>query len=550
MAGNEYTTGLTADRIVSKIALAVIVAFGVVFGDTASAQNPDPTLPQDDGPQQTGGGFEVDCGPCHKVSIFDPHLPVTATNNNHRTIQDAIDHTRPGGTVIVHRDRNDPFLAPFVVDVPNITIRAADADRFGTVVIKQADRACVSIEPAGYRRFSDVVTTLEGFTFITNDGALEPCVLVRKGTLRLINSRVDMGTSQGTAIEIGATGALEFSGVDYDEHGVFAGVAGVRNVAGRSGTGIVAKGAKALILTGIRLQGLEQAIFSRSEQNLLTGVRFFNNTVGLTVEDSAVVSAYSPTVSLSGGAFFENDDAMILSAGGFGTSPDAANTLRTFARPFRGQVLVSADITDPVLFEGNTRGLSFSNAYPTAGFRVDNAIFRRHTGHAIRLNLPARTRAEIMAVDFSDNARAIILEDSLNGQLLVGDGTSMVGLPGTLGIEIDRGSGRLEAKLSSVFGVRPAVRLDDFFRGMVDISAVAGNPKQLVFYEDNSELCTLSLRSSKDRDYFVSELTTLQLRVNGVQISELLFDGQDRVRRKQVALAQDYLCGRVIPQQR
>ncbi len=548
MAGKGYKAGQTAGRVCSGIALAVIVGLGVFFGNAASAQNPDPTLPQDDGPKETGGGFEVDCGPCHKVSIFDPHLPVTANNTNHRTIQDAIDHTRPGGTVIVHRDRNDPFLEPFVVDVPNITIRAADADRFGTVVIKQADRACVSIEPAGYRRFSDVVTTLEGVTFITNDGALEPCVLVRKGTLRLINSRVDMGTSQGTAIEISATGALEFSGVDYDEHGIFAGVAGVRNAGGRNGTGIVANGAKTLILRGIRVQGLEQAVFSRAEQNLLTGVRFFNNTVGLSVEDSAVVSAYSPTVSLSGGAFIENDDAMILSAGGFGTGPDAANSLRTFARPFRGQVLVSADITDPVLFEGNTRGLSFSNAYPTAGFRIDNAIFRRHTGHAIRLNLPARTRAEVMAVDFSGNARAITLEDSFDGQLLVGDGTSMVGLPGTLGIEIDKGRGRLEARLSSVFGVRPAVRLGDFFGGSVTISAVSGNPKQLVFYEGNAELCTLSPRDSKDRDYFVSELAAIRLRVNDMQISELLFDGQDRVSRKQVTQAQDYLCGRIIPQ--
>ena len=535
---------------------------------SASAQsNPRPILPRKDGPRPAGPGYEVPCGPCHSVSVYDPHMVPTNKDNNHKTLQQAINHTKPGGTVIVHRDRNRPWLEPFIVRTPNITIKAADAEFGGTVVIRQDNMSCVSVEPAGGRRFSAVTTTIEGFTFIANDGALKPCVVVRKGTLKLVNSRIDLGESNTTGIDVAATAALEFSGTNYDEHGIVAGVMESAQPGNpRNGVGVRADGSKSIMLTGIRLQGLATGLQTRAEVNAMTGVRFFNNGVGISIEDAAVVSAYAPGLLINGGAFIDNGDGILLSAGGFGARQRASSSIKPvagaglkpptpsatrsqFSRPFRGRVLVTAEATDKVVFERNLRGISFSGAYPSTGFRVERTQFLGQRAHALKLNLPLRTRAELSGVDFYENVTPIVFDGVFDGELMIGEGSTLFGLPIHQGISLEEGRGRITAIFDNVLGLRPVFRIGEYFDGLLNLTVKPGVNRFMVYFSEETSLCRASLRSKDDRLAFQDELASLSVFMNAQPIHSLFGEGGKLPQTKgQMRLAQDILCGRVVPE--
>lgn len=567
---------MITDWRISFVAVVAVLAAFELFADpgtpsvlklstTAHAQiNPRPIPPRGDGPRKKGPRFEVPCGRCLSEAIYDPHLPVTDRNRNHKSLQRAIDNTRPGGRVIVYRDRNRAWLDPFSVRTPNITIRAADADAGGTVAVRQDTQNCLTVAPRGGRRFSDVTTTIEGFTFLANDGALGACVDVRKGTLKLINTRIDLGDSNIVGVEVGATAALDFTGSNYDEHGIFAGVM-ESSLPGnpRNGTGIVAAASKAIRLTGVRLQGLAVALNSRAEVNALTGARFFNNGVGVMIEDAAIVSAYAPGLAVNGGAFIENGDAIRLTAGGFGAverpsgirptigaglkAPTPSANKARFSRPFRGRILVTADATDQVLFERNLRGISFDDAYPSNGFRVERAQFVGHQVHGLQLNLPRRAKAELLSVDFYDNARSIVFSNAFDGELTIADGSSLFGTPLNRGIVVEEGRGRLNIAFDSVLGVRPVFLLGAFFDGLLTLDVKLGADRHLIYFDGDADLCQASLRKKNERLAFFDELNALPVFVNDRQLA-LLFDGLDGSSSRRLRAVQDVLCGRVLPQ--
>jgi len=536
-----------------------------------TGRNPRPIPPRGDGPRKPGPRYEVTCGRCLAEAIYDPHLPVTDRNKNHKSLQRAIDNTRPGGKVTVYRDRNRAWLDPFSVRTPNITISAADSEAGGTIVVRQETQTCLTVAPRGGRRFTDVTTTIEGFTFLANDGALGPCIDVRKGTLKLIKTRIDLGESNGVGIEVGPTAALEFSGKNYDEHGIFAGVM-ESTLRGnpRNGTGIIANASKAVRLTGIRLQGLAVALDSRAEVNALTGARFFNNGVGVTIEDAAIASAYAPGLVINGGAFTENGDAIRLTAGGFGPvqrpsgikptigaglkAPTPSANRARFSRPFRGRVLIKGEAKDKVRFERNLRGISFDDAYPTTGFRVERAEFSGHQGHALQLNLPRGTEAILSGVDFNQNAVPIVFANAFDGDLVIADGSFLFGSALLRGIAVEEGRGSLNIEFDRVVGARPVFVLGEFFDGTLALNVSFGGDRHLVYFTEDTDVCRASLRKKNDRLAFFDLINTLPIFVNNQQLALLFGEidpgttGRRDISARRLRAVQDILCGRVLPE--
>ena len=515
-----------------------------------------PTIPYEPPKKSGGPKFGVKCGRCHELSIYDPHSPVTERNNNHSTIQRAINNTRPGGKVIIYRDRNKPFLDPFTVTRANLTVEAADAQFGGTVVIAQADNSCVTIAPEGNDRFSDVTTKMVGFTFVGRDGSSKPCVDVRKGRLLLVDSRVQISSASGTGIRVAATAELEFTGKNYDEHGVFAPSRGnLSGPATHMGTGLVALGSKAIKITGVRFQGLEYGAITRAESNQFFGVRFVNNKTALQVEDAAVVSAYAPRLDIIGGAFSFNDDGLIITASGFGASMPENNggilngQSGLFASPFRAAVTIGTLAEDPVRFDRNKRGIRFVDARPTRGFVIENAQFLGHRDYAIKLNLPQGSGAAIRRSQFFQNARAIILDNALNGQLTIDQGTSITGIPSFhKGIEIQDGDGTFKAQLSSVAGVTPAFFFGPDWDGLMDIAIDAPVLRDFLIFDDAHPVCIYNMRNRDERAAFIQEVSDLGVSVLDISL-EALYELDESASRNRARLAQGFLCGQISDQQ-
>lgn len=556
--------------LAALFALIVMVpALAPAHAQVSQSPNPAADIPAGNGPRETRPKYEVPCGPCYAVSYVDPHLAPNRPRrksdgrNNHKTIEAAIANTRPDGLVIVYRDRESPFTKPFTVSMPGITIRGATEEEGGTdggtIVVRQEADTCLTIAPKGTRRFSNLTTTIIGFTFLTNNTASKPCIMVDKGTLVLKDSRVDIGRSDNTAINVGAIGELEFTGSNYDEHGIFAGQLSADGPSDEPvGRGIVAEKAKSINLSAVRLQGLSEAIMTGAEQNRFTNVDFAFNGTAIKAEDTAIVSAYAPNITVTGGLFRLNRDGIILTANEFAgsTLSSGLSSAQTGINlPYKGKITLDKSATDPVSFFGNERAITFLQSFPRASFKIANANFTGNRQHAIQLILPYQARADFSDIVFNQNGMALSFKEPLNGDLYIDKGTTLYGEPvspatpdPSHGVWVTGGGrGRIFANFEAVFGVYPAIHLSKDYLGRVDMTVRAGSPKAAIAMDEDADLCRYDLRKKKERASFALALEESLISVNGQSLGSVFMQSDTPASRNELQEVEDYICGRVIP---
>ncbi len=523
--------------VLTGFALAALAAAAPAFAQSIDIE---PVAVGDGAPKTPAKPGNL-CKGLHDISYYDPHAPAEPGDDNHKSIQDAICHAKVGGEVVISRDLYRPFLPAFKVDKANLTIRASDAAEGGTIAIEQAAAgACVTIEPnGGQTPLSGITTKLVGFTFIANGGSLSPCVAVKKGKLILEKSRI-LVRDGGVAVKVEPTGGLEFTGGNFEEHGVFSESA----AGGPSGVGVVAGEAQEIALEGVRLQGLETGLVSQARKNTLSNNQFTENLAGVLIVDAAIVSAYAPSLTVEGGSFAGNGAAIRLIARPFDAAGAAAPATGP-RRPFRGGVTIGG-AGGRARFDSNDVGVDFAQSYPRGSFAVSKTTFSKSAESAISIALPeGSAAADLVDVDFTSNAVAVTFNGALDGAFNITGESSMTGAG--RGVALAEGFGAFHADLATVSGMKPALDIGAGWRGDLAFSVKSANTAPAAFrFARNAAICSKNLDDKAGREAFKRAFKALKLKVGGNHIARLFgADSVDAMSVKEMKGAQAGLCARV-----
>jgi hypothetical protein len=507
-----------------------------------------------------------ECTAKHKVSVYRGKgyaASESGAEPNHRSIEEAICHAGAGERpeVIIYRDPYDQFLPGFVVNKPNLTIRAADADEGGAVAVSQkrsgksVGGACVVIDPGLSRQ--DTTTTLIGFDFLADGAADMPCVVVKNGKLALQKSKILLRTAR-IAVDVAATASLEFSGDNLEEHGVFAGASyGAPAIDGAAALdslriGVRAGESRDVKISGVRLEGLDVAVDSRARLTRLENADVVANGVGVDIADVSLRAAYAPDLEIVGGNYAENDVAAVrLSRRSF----DGAGATGVGPQAFRGAVAISGGARGPALFAANATGVLFDTAYPRAfigpdaarqpGLAVERAKFFGHTASAISLTLPVYgAAARLRDVEFAENQTAVDVRNTTDGSLTIDGPSSMRGAGAGVVLTLGE-TGEFAASLSAVGRLNPAF---DIKRGPGGKLLVAvedpKTPPTFMRLSASSPLCRINLNGSKvEREDFRRAFKDFNVLVGRRHICRL-FDAEspEKMSTDEMKDAQRTLC--------
>jgi hypothetical protein len=541
-ATSNAVAGLATGWAIAALAIPVLAIPVLAIPAPAAAQSIDiePIAVGDGAPKapvKTGDK----CKGLHDVSLYDPHAPANPGDDNHTSIEAAICHAKEGGEVVISRDLYRPFLPPFRVDKANLTIRASDAADGGTIAIEQGETgACVVIDPDSRGKpLADITTRLVGFTFISGGGPLNPCIAVKKGRLILEKSRV-LVRGGGVAIKVEPTGSLEFTGGNFEEHGVVSESA----TGGPSGFGVIAGEAREIAVRGVRFQGLEAGVVSHARQNTLADNQFTENLSAVVIVDAAIVSAYAPSLTIEGGVFAGNGAAVRLSARPFdatgAAAPDAGPP-----RPFRGAVTIGAGAGGRARFDKNDVGVEFAHTHPRGPFKVSKATFSGTLESAVSIAmLETSAPADFIDVDFTSNVVAVTFDGALDGAFSIMGDSSMTGAG--RGVALTAGGGAFRAELTSVGGMKPALDVGAGWRGdlAVSVKSQATAPSAFRFAK-SAAICSKNLEDKVGREAFRRAFKALKLKVGGNHISRLFgADTPDQMSAKEMKEAQGALCAK------
>ena len=518
--------------------LATVIAAAAMWTGCSGAALAQSGGPIDRPEEEREPGETTAGGKCrtraHSPSIYNPHDEVTRENNNHTSLACAMLHAKPGGEVIIFPKRGKEFLPSFKVAKPNLHIRA-DNDK--VIIGQKPDAPCVLIDPPG-KNFEDITTVIDGFTFVAAPGANAPCIDVRNGKLKLINSRILMPEGGTVAIRISDTAMLEFTGRNNGVDGVLAPQQAPVN---REAIGIEAAfDSEELSLSGIRLQGLKEAVVTRANRNLFRAVSFVQNNVAARIDDDALVPSRAPNLTIEGGQFLGNDDALIFEVGD--GSLAAIEPDYQFDQPFDGVIKIGSADGDTVTFLGNLRGVNFAASYPERGFTVENTRFVRNKDYAVGISVPEDRTALLSDVEFNGNAKAIVFNEPLEGLFIVDGGSDFVGT--RKGVTLD-GGGAFEGVLNRATGKKPIFNITSDWLGSLSLDIRSNASPEIIAYGEGARICGHNLSNRKEREKFARALNGVgaSISIGGVRYPSLFAKDGGELSTKELRAAYDALCG-------
>ncbi|MEO0399601.1 MAG: hypothetical protein AAF224_09310 [Pseudomonadota bacterium] len=515
--GAVFGNALLSGAVVSSAASLALTA-------PAAAQVGQPTLPIDR--SSPAKKKSPKCKGKFDEATVDPFRPKRGAN--HHSIEDAICNAKPGGVILVYRKPGEPYREEIRITKPDLRLQSAE--RGPVVIAPPVGRPCVTMEPRSSKRFSDVQTTLRSFVFKPAIGAEQTCIDVRIGTLNLEASRIEMN-SRGVGVRVSGTGALNFVGARFDEHGIFQ---TTQSDEGLVGIGVEADASLSVALNAVQLSGLEIGVRSVAEHTRLTNVVMTANGAGVEITDEAISQELAPALTVKGGWFDDNGDGILL-----------LDRMRDPNRPitFRGAVTIKRSEESAVYFRNNDRGLTIDAAGLYQPLTVDGAAFEGNRDVAVSLALNEGAAATFDDVAFRGNAGSIDVRGPLNGLLSLNN-VSLFQTRTARPITISEGRGRLEAVFAAVPRKAVSLVLGGRFlsRGRHNVSAPGPRPEQFVRFEQNVALCRLRANDSKDRTRFLRAVDRLSIDVAGAPYFAPYVAGNNQPSRRDVTAFQSAFC--------